>query len=155
VGFSVAGLMDIPLSRKFSLRPELSVVNLGGNYYVKYAIENQPYIQIERRKCNYYSAQVPINLAYKISVSDWQFGVYAGPSISLSTPFREKGFLEEDRTFRPFDIGAGAGLYVQHRKVFFSIYTYNGFLDKQIRKLPDESQLYQNNVTFSFGYWFH
>jgi hypothetical protein len=155
VGFSIAGLMDIPLSRRFSLRPELAVMNLGGAYYIEYAVDNHPRLEIERRKCNYYAIQVPVNFVYKIPVNDWQFGVYGGPSVSISTQVREKGILEEEeRKFRPFDIGAGVGLYVQHRKVFFSIYSHTGFLDRQTRKQPNESQLYQNNVTFSFGYWF-
>jgi hypothetical protein len=153
VGFSVAGLMDIPLSPKFSLRPELAFVNLGGTYYIEYVSDRRPYLDMERRKCNYYSIQVPVNFTYKIHLNNWRFGVYGGPSVSVSTQVREKGFQDE-REFRPVDIGAGAGLYVQHRQVFCSIYTHTGFLDRQTRKQPNESQLYQNNVTLSFGYWF-
>ncbi|MDR1896798.1 MAG: PorT family protein [Prevotellaceae bacterium] len=153
VGFSVAGLMDIPLSRKFSLRPELSFASLGGAYYLEYMAENPIHFRVEQNEYNYYSIQVPIHLAYKIMVNDWRFGVYGGPSVSVSTQIREEK-VPDERKFRPFDIGSGMGFYVECRKVFFSIYTYTGFIDRQTRKQANESQLYQNNVTFSFGYWF-
>jgi hypothetical protein len=95
-GFSVAGLMDIPLSQKFALRPELALVNLGGVYYVEYVTDHQPHLQIEKKKCNYYSIQVPMNITYKIIFYDWRFGVSAGPTVSLSTPVREKSLLLEE-----------------------------------------------------------
>ncbi|MDR1676614.1 MAG: PorT family protein [Tannerella sp.] len=153
LGFCAAGLMDIPLSRKFSLRPELVILNLGGAYDVEYLVEEQPYLRIERIKSSYYALQMPLNLTYKILVNNWQFGVYGGPSVSVSTPVREK-VLPEERKFRPFDVGMGVGFYVQHRRVFTSIYTHSGLVDRQTRKQSHESQLYQNSVVFSFGYWF-
>jgi hypothetical protein len=152
MGFCLAGLLDIPISQRFSLRPELAVLNLGGTYYVEYMVEKNPYIEIERHKSNYYSIQLPVNFTYKISSGIWQFGVYGGPFVSVSTQAREKDVLEE-RKFRPFDVGAGTGLYVQYRRVFTSIYVHSGFIDRQIHKRSHESQLYQNNVIFSLGYW--
>ena len=152
IGFSMAGLTDIPLSSRFSLRPEIALVNLGGTYYMLYRTDKQ--IEMERHKSNYYSIQAPINVVYKIFSKDWQFGVYGGPSIAVSTQVREKTLREEERTFRPFDVGTGIGFYVQLRRVFSSIYMHTGILDRQTRKSSGESQLYQNNVVFSLGYWF-
>jgi hypothetical protein len=153
LGVCVAGLVDIPLSRKFSLRPELVVLNLGGSYDVEYVTEGQPYLRVERVKSSYYSLQVPVNFTYKILVNNWQFGVYGGPSLSVSTPVREK-VLPEERRFRPFDVGMGVGFYVQHRRLFTSIYTHSGLVDRRTRKQSHESQLYQNSVALSLGYWF-
>jgi hypothetical protein len=153
LGFCVAGLMDIPFSRKCALRPELVILNLGGAYNVEYLVEEQPYLKIERIESSYYSLQIPLNFTYKILANNWQFGVYGGPSMSVSTPVREK-VLPEERKFRPFDIGVGVGFYVQHRRVFTSIYTHSGLIDRQTRKQSHESQLYQNSVVFSLGYWF-
>jgi hypothetical protein len=153
LGFSVAGLIDIPLSRKCSLRPELAILNLGGAYDVEYLVEEQPYLGIERIESSYYSLQIPLNFTYKILVNNWQFGVYGGPSVAVSTPVRER-VLPEERKFRPFDIGMGIGFYVQHHRVFTSIYTHSGLIDRQTRKQSHESQLYQNSVILSLGYWF-
>ncbi|MDR2469323.1 MAG: PorT family protein [Tannerella sp.] len=152
IGFSMAGLTDIPLSPRFSLRPEIAIVNLGGTYYMLYRTDKQ--IEMERHRSNYYSIQAPINMVYKIFSNDWQFGIYGGPSVAVSTQVREKTLREEERKFRPFDVGAGAGFYVQFRRVFSSIYVHTGILDRQTRKSSGESQLYQNNVVFSLGYWF-
>jgi hypothetical protein len=148
-GFSAAGLMDIPLSRKFALRPELSFISQGGGYTLEY-IKEPPW---ERYRRNYYSVQIPVNFTYKITKNDWQFGIYGGPSVSLSTQVKETEGLEE-RKFRPLDIGVGAGFYVEYHKVFFTIYTHSGLLDRLEEKRPNESYIYQNNVMFSFGYWF-
>ncbi|MDR1455174.1 MAG: PorT family protein [Tannerella sp.] len=153
LGFCVAGIVDIPFSRKFSLRPELVILNLGGAYDVEYPVEEQPYLRMERIKSSYYSLQMPLNVTYKILVNNWQFCVYGGPSVAVSTPVREK-VLPEERKFRPFDVGMGVGFHVQHRRVFTSIYTHSGLIDRQSRKQSHESQLYQNSVIFSLGYWF-
>jgi hypothetical protein len=153
LGFCAAGLFDIPLSQKFSLRPELVILNLGGAYDVEYVVEEQPYLRIERIESSYYSLQIPLNITYKILGHNWQFGVYGGPSLSVSTPVRERVFSEE-RKFRPFDLGVGVGFYVQHHRIFTSIYTCSGLIDRQTRKHSYESQLYQNSVTLSLGYWF-
>jgi hypothetical protein len=153
LGACVAGLVDIPLSRKFSLRPELVLLNLGGAYDVEYVTEG-PYLKVERVKSSYYSLQIPLNFTYKIFVNNWQFGVYGGPALSVSTPVREKVLPAEERKFRPFDVGMGVGFYVQHRRLFTSLYTCSGLVDRRTRKQSHESQLYQNIVALSLGYWF-
>ncbi|RRD60102.1 porin family protein [Tannerella forsythia] len=151
LGFSVAGLADIPLSRKFSICPELAFVNQGGSYgYIFLVNDNRKQGQ---HTCNYYSLQLPVNLVYKINLGSWQMGIQAGPFFSVSTRERERHEWKT-RDFRPFDIGAGTGLYVEHRRVFFSVYAQTGFINKLREKQPSESQIYQNDVTFSFGYQF-
>lgn len=151
LGFSVAGLADIPLSRKFSICPELAFVNQGGSYgYIFLVNDNRKQGQ---HTCNYYSLQLPVNLVYKINLGSWQMGIQAGPFFSVSTRERERHEWKT-RDFRPFDIGAGTGLYVEHRRVFFSVYAQTGFINKLREKQPSESQIYQNDVTFSFGYRF-
>lgn len=151
LGFSVAGLADIPLSRKFSICPELAFVNQGGSYgYIFLVNDNR---KEGRHTCNYYSLQLPVNLVYKINLGSWQMGIQAGPFFSVSTRERERHEWKT-RDFRPFDIGAGTGLYVEHRRVFFSVYAQTGFINKLREKQSSESQIYQNDVTFSFGYRF-
>jgi hypothetical protein len=153
VGYSVAGIMDIPFSRKFALRPELSLVYQGGSYYPGY-VDVSPFNRTkDRLKCDYHSVQIPVNVMYKIALTDWMFGIYAGPSVTFSTEVKEKRLSE--RKFRPFDIGMGSGLHVECKRVFFTIYAHSGFLDRLKYKQTSESEVYQNNVTCSFGYWFH
>ena len=151
VGFSVAGLMDIPLERKFSLRPELSFISQGGAYSLEFTKEETFW---QRYKRNYYSVQIPVNLTYKIVTNnEWQIGAYGGPTVSLSTRVKEREGFEE-RRFRSHDVGIGAGFYVQYYNLFFTIYSHTGVLDRLEEKRPNESHLYQNNMVFSFGYWF-
>ena len=150
VGFNVAGLMDIPLSRQFSLRPELSFLSQGGAYSLEFREKETLW---QRYKRNYYAVQVPINFTYKMFVNEWQLGAYVGPSISLSTQVKEREGLEE-RKFRTFDTGIGAGFYVERQNLFFTIYCHTGLIDRLEEKRPGESHIYQNNVIFSFGYWF-
>lgn len=151
LGFSVAGLADIPFSRKFSLYPELAFLNQGGAYSYVYMVDNE--VREGRHTCNYYSLQLPINLAYKIYFNEWKLGILAGPFISLSTREREHHDWNV-RDFRSFDVGAGTGLYVEYSRVYFSVYACTGFINKLRERQPPESEIYQNNLTFSFGYWF-
>ena len=150
VGFNVAGLMDIPFHRRLSLRPELSFINQGGAYSLEFKKDETFWARYKR---NYYAVQIPLNLTYKMLLNGWQIGVYGGPSASLSTQVKEKEGLEE-RRFRSFDIGMGTGFYVEYQNVFFTIYSHTGLLDRLADKRPHESHIYQNNVIFSFGYWF-
>ena len=149
VGFSVAGMLDIPLNRVFSLRPEPSFISQGGAYSLEFTEE--PFWK--RYKRNYYAVQIPVNITYKIFLNEWQIGIYCGPTVSLSTPVIEREGWEE-RRFRTFDMGIGAGFYVQYYNLFFTIYSHPGLLDRLEEKRPNESRIYQNNVMFSFGYWF-
>ena len=122
IGFEAAGLLDIPLSQRFSIVPELAVASEGGAYNYLYLFDDM--------------------------------GIMAGPFASVST--REREHHEWiSREFRRFDVGAGAGLYVEYHSVFFSVYGRTGFIDKLRQKQPFESQVYQNSVALSFGYRFY
>lgn len=152
IGIEAAGLIDIPLSRRFSLVPELSFANQGGAYNYLYLYDE--FMVSGRHTCSYYTLSLPVNLVYKIRFADWQLGLQAGPFLSLSTRERERHEWSS-RDLRPLDVGAGAGLYVEYRAVFFSVYGRTGFIDKLRQKQPFDSQLYHNSVALSFGYRFY
>ena len=132
IGFEAAGLLDIPLSQRFSIVPELAVASEGGAYNYLYLFDDM--MITGRHSSSYLSL--------------------AGPFASVST--REREHHEWiSREFRRFDVGAGAGLYVEYHSVFFSVYGRTGFIDKLRQKQPFESQVYQNSVALSFGYRFY
>lgn len=152
IGLEAAGLLDIPLTNRFSLVPELSFANQGGAYNYLYLRDDL--IITGRHTCRYYTFSLPVNLVYKIRFADWQLGIQAGPFLSLSTRERERHeWISRD--FRTLDVGAGAGLYVEYRAVFFSVYGRTGFIDKLRQKQPFDSQVYQNSVALTFGYRFY
>ena len=150
IGYNVAGLMDIPLSHRFSLRPELSLMSQGGAYSLEFTKDKTFW---ERYKRNYYTVQVPVHLTYKMRLNEWKIGAYSGPTVSISSQVKEREGLEV-RRFRSFDIGIGAGFYVEYYNLFFTIYSHTGLVDRLEEKRPRESHIYQNNLIFSFGYWF-
>ena len=43
---------------------------------------------------------------------------------------------------------------LKNYNLMFFVYAQTGFIDKLREKQPFESQIYQNDVTFSFGYRF-
>ncbi len=158
-GFSVGGLMNVPFYRRFSFRPEVSFVNQGGSFYSR--IENE--INTVKNKYNYYSIQMPLNIAYNIPISGVRMSVMLGPAIDYSlfgshTYEGVKKDLEFDKKevgqLKKWDIGVNMGLAVKYDQVFFSINALCGALDRRQVKRDGESRVFQNNVTFSFGYFF-
>lgn len=158
-GFSVGGLMDIPFYRRFSFRPEISFVNQGGSSYAR--IDNE--LATVKNKYNYYSVQLPLNVAYNIPISGVRLSVLFGPVVDYSlfgshTYDGEKKDLSFDKNevgqLKKWDIGVNMGLAVKYEQVFFSINAICGTIDRRQVKRDGESRLYQNNVTFSFGYFF-
>lgn len=158
-GFSVAGLVDIPLYKRFSLRPEIAFVNQGGSYFSVPEMAGMAMYN----KYNYYSLQVPVNLAYTFIFTDVRFSIFAGPTLdfSLFGKMRTKdtdvslefdGAKEKD--LKPFDLGVNVGLGVEYSNFFFSINSICGTLDRRALQREGESSVYQNNVTFSLGYFF-
>ncbi len=70
-GFSVAGMLDVPVYKRFSLRPELVLMNQGGSYE---AFENST--TPTAHSCYYYSIQVPLNVVLLLFLSmklSWEF----------------------------------------------------------------------------------
>ncbi len=55
---------------------------------------------------------------------------------------------------KTFDLGVNLGLQVEYSNFFFSVSALCGTLDRRTTKHDGESSLYQNNVTFSLGYYF-
>lgn len=158
-GFSVGGLMDIPFYRRFSFRPEISFVNQGGSSYAR--IDNE--LATVKNKYNYYSVQLPLNVAYNIPISGVRLSVLFGPVVDYSlfgthSYDGEKKDLSFDKNevgqLKKWDIGVNMGLAVKYEQVFFSINAICGTIDRRQVKRDGESRLYQNNVTFSFGYFF-
>ncbi len=160
-GFSVAGILDIPVYKKFSIRPEVAFVNQGGSFLTN------PQEKLKEdhlhNRYNYYSLQVPVNIVYPFRFADVKLDIFAGPAFDFSLFGRMKADGEkrnihfgvrEDRDLKTFDLGVNVGMSVEYKKYFFSIQALCGTLDRRTVKNKGETSLYQNNVTFSFGYFF-
>ena len=159
-GFSVAGLADIPLYKGLSLRPEVAFANQGGSFISNFQVEGA---KNSLNKCNYYSIQVPVNLAYTFNINDVQLGVYVGPALDFSLFGKMKTqnqnvdihFGQDKETdLKTFDLGVNVGLRVDYSRYFFSVGALCGTLDRRAVEREGESSLYQNNVTLSLGYMF-
>lgn len=159
-GFSLAGLADIHLYKGLSLRPEVAFVNQGGSFYSNYDVDGA---KNSLNKCNYYSIQVPVNLAYTFHVNDVLLGVFAGPAFDFSLFGKMKTENQnvdiqfgqtEEADLKSFDLGVNVGIRVDYSRYFFSINALCGTLDRRTVEGEGESSLYQNNVTLSLGYMF-
>lgn len=162
-GFSVAGLANIPLYKRLSLQPEVAFVHQGGNYLSNLPDEDGTDRIYPKTKCNYYSILVPVNLVYTFQFTDVYFSVMAGPAVDFSLfgkmrtntgdsdiVFGQSG----EADLKTFDLGVNMGLQVEYSNFFFSVSALCGTLDRRTTKHEGESSLYQNNVTFSLGYYF-
>lgn len=159
-GFSVAALADIPLYKGLSLRPELAFVNQGGSFISNFQVEGA---RNSFNKCNYYSIQVPVNLAYTFVLDDVRLGVFLGPAFDFSLFGKMKTENQnvdihfgqtKEADLKTFDLGVNVGLRVDYRRYFFSVGALCGTLDRRSVEREGESALYQNNVTLSLGYMF-
>lgn len=167
-GFSVAGLADIPLYKGLSLRPEVAFANQGGSYItqVGFICGETPLPDnrfMSERKYSYYSMQIPVNLAYTFIFTDVRLSVFAGPTFELPMfgKMKEGGIShsmnfgsEKADDLKGFNVGVNLGLSVEYSNFFFSINSISGTSDRRAVKIEGESSVYQNNVTFSLGYFF-
>ena len=161
-GFSVAGLADIPLSKdkKWSLRPELAFVHQGGTYFMDPKTQGMTTLA----NCWYYSIQVPVNVAYTFNFTDVSLSIFAGPVFDWSLFGKIKTGENNDRDIRfgvsagkdlkPCTFGMDLGIAVEYYNFFFSVNSLCGMVDRQAKKLEGETSVFQNNVTFSLGYFF-
>lgn len=160
-GFSVAGLMEVPVYRGLSFRPEVGFVHQGGDYYSQYS----PVGMEAHNKYAYYSIQIPLNLAYTFNLSDVRLAIFAGPTLdfSLFGKMKTQGTevssdidfgSEKEPNLRTFDFGINVGMNVEYNRFFFAISNLTGLLDRRTVKREGETILFQNNVTFSLGYIF-
>lgn len=161
IGFSVAGLMQLPIYKGLSFVPEVGLIYHGGDYYSYPTDEGMT----THNMYKYYSLQVPLDLAYTFNISDVRLSVFAGPTLDVSLAGKmktEETGVESDIEFgkkeepnlRTIDLGINVGLSVEYSRFFFSINNVAGVLDRRTVKRKDESMLFQNNVTFSVGYFF-
>ena len=157
-GFSVAGLLDVPVYKRFSLRPELVFINQGGSYE---AFENST--TPTAHSCYYYSIQVPLNVVYSIPINEAKLGISLGPNFNYSlfgnmksgqADYDIKFGQTEENDLKPFDLGVNVGLSAIYKDVFFGIHATCGTLDRLAEKPQGASSVYQNNITFSLGYFF-
>lgn len=162
MGFSVAGMADIPLTfiyKRLSFRPEIAFVNQGGSWYSGADIEGMALFN----KCWYNSLNIPLNIAFTFPFYDFRISLYAGPSLDFAL-FGEMSSREtdvkltfghsEEEDLKPFDLGVNMGFAVEYNRYFFSINSNLGTLDRRAVKREGESSVFQNNVTFSLGYFF-
>lgn len=158
-GFSVAGLAEIPLHKRWSLRPEIAFANQGGAYFSGPEMGGMAM----HNKCWYYSVQIPVNVAYTFLFSDVRLSVFAGPAFDWSlfgkmktrTTDSDIHFgVSEEKDLKPCDFAVNLGLAVEYNRFFFSIAALCGTIDRRAVKREGETAVYQNNVTFSLGYYF-
>ena len=107
--------------------------------------------------------QIPVNMAYTIPVSDIDMTIYAGPVFDWSlfgkmdsrdnNPDLHFGVTEE-KDLKPCDLGVSVGLAVEYNRFFFSVGGVLGTIDRRAVKRDGETSVFQNNVTFSLGYFF-
>jgi hypothetical protein len=156
VGYSVAGLADIPFYERFSFRPEIALAYEGGSFHS----EHTKGLFLKHRLRNY-SLQPSFNIAFNIPISGVKMAVYLGPALDLhlwdeiSTGRIDENLTDVKETaIRPVDIGANAGISVEYKGVFFSINSLAGSLYRQKEKTEDSPPVFQNNIMFSLGYIF-
>jgi hypothetical protein len=161
LGYSLAALADIPFYQRFSFRPEIALIYEGGSF-LSYPVDDGFLLRNRMRGCG---VQPSFNLAFNIPISGVKMAVYGGPALNyllydqLTTrPASETEQAETEaiteKGVRPFDIRINAGISVEYKGVFFSINALAGSSDRRISKTPTQSPVYQNNLTFSLGYFF-
>jgi hypothetical protein len=158
MGYSIAGLVDIPFYQRFSFRPEIALANRGGEYFT---LRDEAGLPQLRYKANYYSLQIPLRLAFNIPISGVRMAVYAGPApdFHLGGKMKMMGRGEEapptlEKKMKAFDFSVNGGIAVEYKNIFFSIDTFHGTSDRRTDIYENESPVYQNSVTFSLGYFF-
>ena len=160
-GFSFAGLVDIPLShnKKWSLRPEVAFVHQGGAYYSDQDMQGATLFN----KCWYNSIEVPINVAYNFIFTDVRLLVYAGLTFDWAVfgrmESRESDHdlnfgMTEEKDLKPCDLALNLGVAFELDKFFVSLNSTTGMIDRRSTKRDGETSVYQNNITFSVGYYF-
>jgi hypothetical protein len=158
LGYSVAVLSDIPFYERFSFRPEVALVYQGGSFLSGPVVDG---LYLLRHKIGNYSLSPSLNFAFNIPLSDVKMAVYGGPACdfhlrdNMST--REMGdeaLPSTEKNVKSFDLGINVGISVEYKCVFFSINALSGALDRRTDKTENESSVYQNNLTFSLGYFF-
>jgi hypothetical protein len=158
IGYSVAGLADIPFYRRFSFRPEIALTNQGGSYFT---LRDEAGLPQLKYSADYYSLQIPLTIAFNIPISGVRMAVYAGPAPDFLLGGKMKR-LEAgtepsptpEKKMKAFDFSINGGIAVEYKNIFFSIDTFHGTSDRRVDVRENESPVYQNSITFSLGYFF-
>lgn len=157
-GYSLAGLADIRLYHRVSLRPELVFTQQGGAYYTGMEIDNPM-----EYSCRYYSIQVPVNVFYTFTYEGVKFGAGGGPVLDIPLWGKTKyAGQHHDMQFgtktgdnlKAINMGINVGINIEYSRFFFAINALCGVINISPLKKQGEPSLYQNNVTFSVGYMF-
>lgn len=158
MGYSIAGLADIPFYRRFSFRPEIALENQGGRYYT---LRDETGVSQLKCRANYHSLQIPLNIAFNIPITGVRMAVYGGPALDFhlwgkmkTTGVGEEPLPATEKEMKAFDLGIKGGISVEYKNIFFSIDTYHGTVDRRVDKYENESSVYHNSITFSLGYFF-
>jgi hypothetical protein len=157
LGYSVAALADIPFYQRFSFRPEIALAYKGGSFLS----EPDGSFFLLKHGVRSYSLLPSLNVAFNIPIAGVTMAVYGGPALdfglwSANTTERVGDWpvVATEKEMKPFDLMINAGISVEYKGVFFSITTLAGTLERQAKRAEDESSVYQNNLTFSLGYFF-
>ncbi|MDH6343585.1 hypothetical protein M2480_002429 [Parabacteroides sp. PFB2-12] len=162
MGFSVAALANIPLNaiyKRLSIRTELGLMNQGGAWYSGQDLDGMAFYN----RCRYNSLHIPVNLAWTFPFYDMRISLYAGPSFDFSlfgdmTSRKENQHLHfghtDEKDLKPFDLGVNTGFSVAYHAYFLAVNLNAGTLDRRATRRQGESPVYQNNITFSLGYYF-
>ena len=158
LGYSVAALADIPFYQRFSFRPEIALAYDGGSF--RSELSDEGLFQLKHRLRSY-SIQPSFHVAYSIPIAGVRMSIFAGPALDfrLHNNISAERIAEEfegvtERKIRTFDTGVNSGISVEYKGVFFSISALPGILYRQAEKRENESSVFQNNLTFSLGYFF-
>lgn len=157
-GYNLAGVADIRLYHRVSLRPEIVFAEQGGNFYT--GLETGEATQYF---CHYYSFQLPVNVLYTFSYEGVKFGVGGGPvlEVPLWGKIKHDGHnhdlrfgTEPDDNLKAINMGINVGINIEYNKFFFAINALCGVINFSPLAKQGEPSLYQNDVTFSLGYMF-
>ncbi|MCK9343122.1 MAG: PorT family protein [Massilibacteroides sp.] len=163
-GYNIGGFVDIPFYQRLSFRPELMFASQGGNFFTQRYENEMDCNSLERVKIKnrIYSFQIPFYITYTFPVSDMNVSLLAGPALDItiagtksygdcSKTLKIGSTMEDD--IRPFSGAVSVGMSAEYKNLFFQISTFCGFTDRLSYQYNDESDLFQNNVYFSIGYF--
>ncbi|MGL5563932.1 MAG: porin family protein [Tannerellaceae bacterium] len=155
-GYDVGGMVELPLSHRFKLQPELLLANRGGKVYMD-EIDRSHYTRLD-----YYSLLLPIQIKYLIVDKDATMFVTGGPYLACNLFGNIKNeFGKRDMTFgrtneydiHRFDFGISAGIGVEYKQCIFAVTMYGGLLDRLSDSKNNIPSAYQSSVQFSLGYF--
>lgn len=157
--FHIGGLVEIPISEKFAVQPELLYSSQGAKYEESESFEGGSYSYEEKYKLDYIN--IPIMAKYYIidglSVElGPQFGILVSAKAEYESSENGESESAEDDVkefFNTLDIGAGIGAsYRLPMGVFFSGRYVLGI--SNINKDSDDFKNQNNVIQISAGYSF-